>query len=401
MCSSETVISFLMIVNRALSLIRIIAPILLMFSLAISLSKIVVNPDNKKHQKSIKNKIIAIVILFFIPTIVKAVIYTVTNTSTCLEEEDIVRINSNYNPFVNVEYVELQGSNSKKKIIQNSKNYEVGESNGISTPKSNAISNGNAIYFLNVGESSDAIIIQDGNHFGLIDTGDSGDVVVEQLKRFGVSQLDFILITHSHGDHIGGYNSVMDNFSVNTLIVKVDGARDPAHGSYKYLIEKANKKGTSICDVKDSVCQNFSLGNINFQLYNTEYLYSSIVSSNNQGRFDNVNSVCAVATINGRKIYFTGDIGNYFGHNNESITARLVGDIDIYKVAHHGYTSFNNNQDALDIIKPEYCVVTNSRARTEAFNRLKSLNSNMPIYFTTNGTISLTIRPSGEIVFYQ
>lgn len=399
MCSSETVIVFLMIVNRVLSIIRIVVPILLMFSLAISFFKIVVNPEEKKYQKSVKNKIIAIVIMFFIPTIVKAIIYTVSTTSTCLEEEDIVRINSNYNPFKNVQYVELQGSDKKKNFILNPKDYESGESvAGISTPKVNAISNGNAIYFLNVGESSDAIIVQDGNHFGMIDTGTSGGVIVEQLKRFGVKELDFIMITHSHGDHTGGYNTIMDNFPVKTLIVKADGAKDPAHTMYKYLIETANKKGTSICDVKDPVCQNFSLGNINFQLYNVDYLSSAV---NSQGRFDNVNSICAIATINGRRIYFTGDIGNYYGHNNESITARQVGDIDIYKVAHHGYTSFNNNLDALEIIKPEYSVVTNSRGRTEAFNRLKTLYPNMPIYFTTNGTISLTIRPSGEIVFYQ
>ena len=380
-------------------MIRIIVPILLILSIMISLCKIVINPDDKKLQKRIKNKIIAVIIMFFIPTIVKAVIYTVSTTSTCLEEEDIVRINSNYNPFANVEYIELQDSGEKKNLLPNPKDYESGESvAGISTPKVNAISNGNAIYFLNVGESSDAIIVQDGNHFGLIDTGTSGGVIVEQLKRFGVKQLDFIMITHSHGDHTGGYNTIMDNFSVKTLIVKADGAKDPAHTMYKYLIETANKKGTSICDVKDSVCQNFSLGNINFRLYNVEYLSSSI---NSQGRFDNVNSICAVATINGRKIYFTGDIGNYYGYNNESITAKQVGDIDIYKVAHHGYTSFNNNLDALEVIKPEYSVVTNSRPRTEAFNRLKDLYPNMPIYFTTNGTISLTIRPSGEIVFYQ
>lgn len=399
MCSSETIIAFLIIVNRILGVIRIIAPILLILSIMISLCKIVINPEDKKIQKRIKNKIFAIVILFFIPTIVRAIIYTVTNTSACLEEEDIVRINSNYNPFANVEYVELQGSSKKKKILPNPKDYEFGESlEGISAPKTNAISNGNAIYFLNVGESSDAIIIQDDNHFGMIDTGVSGGVIVEQLKRFGVKQLDFIMITHSHGDHTGGYNTIMDNFSVKTLIVKADGAKDPAHTMYKYLIETANKKGTSICDVKDPACQSFSLGNINFQLYNVDYLSSSI---NSQGRFDNVNSICAVVTINGRKIYFTGDIGNYYGHDYESITARQVGDIDIYKVAHHGYTSFNNNLDALKIIKPEYSVVTNSRPRTEAFNRLKTLYPNMPIYFTTNGTITLTINQSGEIKFYQ
>ena len=407
MCSSEVVLAYLIIFNKLLNLIRILAPILLLVSLAITFMKLMADPDNKKLTKSIKNKFIAILFLFFIPTIVRATIYIVTNNSSCLEEEQILQINEGYNFFQNAEYIEIEDSRKKQTVIQDPNDYEKGvPKNGITPPKIGAISDGNAIYFLNTGYSSDSFIIQDGDHFGLIDTSLSskGQFIVNQLRQIGVQQLDFILITHSHGDHTGGYNTVMNNIPVKSLFIKTDGTKYPAHqGTYSSIIKKAESKGTFICNGNDPACQSFSMGNINFQLYNTEFFSASLVSRNNYGRFDNVNSLCAVATINGRRIYFAGDIGNYFGHNQETNVARQIGDIDVYKVAHHGYVTFNNNQDAINYLTPEYAVVTNGRnTASTAISRVKRSNSNfIRTYYTPEGTVTLIVNPSGEMVFYQ
>ncbi len=407
MCSSEEVIVFLVIFNRILNLIRIVAPILLMITLAIDFIRGVSNPDDKNLKKRINNKLLATFILFAIPTLARATIYIVTNNSSCLEEEQIYQINEHYNPFQNVEYIEVDPDRKRTKIIQDPSDYEKGTpKSGISSPTVGAVSDGNAIYFLNVGASTDAFIIQDGDHFGLIDTSvkGKGQFIVNQLKILGVKELDFLLITHSHSDHVGGYNTVMSNIPVKTLIIKTDGALYPAHEStYSNIIKTAQSKGTSVCNGNSPPCQNFNLGNINFKLYNTSFFSASSVSSNNRGRFDNVNSLCAVATINGRRIYFSGDIGNYFGKNQESIVAKQIGDIDIYKVAHHGYVSFNNHQDALNALKAEYAVVTNTRGpAATAISRVKKSNSNfIKTYYTPEGTVTLTISTSGEIQFKQ
>ena len=148
--------------------------------------------------------------------------------------------------------------------------------------------------------------------------------------------------------------------------------------------------------------ESFSLGNINFQLYNTNFFSASLVNSSARGRFDNVNSLCALVTINGRKIYFAGDIGNYYGQNQESIVAKQIGDIDVYKVAHHGYVSFNNHQDALNALHSEYAVVTNNRGTAAtAVSRIRKANSSVKVYYTPEGTVTLMVSPSGEITFYQ
>ena len=57
--------------------------------------------------------------------------------------------------------------------------------------------------------SVDGLVVKDGKHLALIDTGigaKSGGVLLESLKLAGIkaSAITDILITHAHGDHIGG-----------------------------------------------------------------------------------------------------------------------------------------------------------------------------------------------------
>ena len=50
----------------------------------------------------------------------------------------------------------------------------------------------------------------------LIDTGDGirPKVLLEALKRNGVTQLDWLILTHPHLDHIGGADDVIKNIKV-------------------------------------------------------------------------------------------------------------------------------------------------------------------------------------------
>lgn len=73
-CSDPGLASFFMIAKNMLNLIRILGPILCMISLAFTLMKMMQDPDEKKNPKKIKNTLIATALLFFIPTIVFAVV---------------------------------------------------------------------------------------------------------------------------------------------------------------------------------------------------------------------------------------------------------------------------------------------------------------------------------------
>lgn len=69
-CSDVALANFLVIIKRALQMIQIIGPILCMISLTIFFITLVVNPEDKKVPKKIRNSILALVITFFVPLIV-------------------------------------------------------------------------------------------------------------------------------------------------------------------------------------------------------------------------------------------------------------------------------------------------------------------------------------------
>ena len=402
-CSNVVIIIFLSIFDRILKLIYVIAPILAIIALMIIFYKLVLNPEDKKLIKKLKNTIKALVMVFLVSVIVNALMNIVsenTNFSMCIENGSV------FDVFKQADYITIDNNRKRNPILPNREDYEAGEErpNNYNDESNRSIS-GNAIYFLNVG-SADAILIQDGNHFGLIDTATSfkSSYVTKQLKILGVNSLDFLMITHAHGDHTGGVSKIFKNFKVGTLYIKVDGTKYPAHqGTYSSVISKASKYGTNVCDVKRTDCQHISFGNIQMQLYNTKFLSAKPISWIHKGRFENANSIAALTTINGKKILFAGDIGNYFGYNQESMMANQVGDIDIYKVAHHGYVTFQNSQSVLNTLKPEYSIISNycSGAGT-AIRRLKKTGaSKHKVYCTGDGTLVLQIDENGNVKIDQ
>lgn len=72
-CSELGFIIVVTVFKRVLSLIQIIGPILSIVSLAVIFVQHMINPENKKLKNRIKNSIIALVLLFFIPYIVNIV----------------------------------------------------------------------------------------------------------------------------------------------------------------------------------------------------------------------------------------------------------------------------------------------------------------------------------------
>ena len=269
------------------------------------------------------------------------------------------------------------------------------------------------VYFLDLKAGSDAILIKSNGHYGLIDTGLEEDKVklINRLKKYGVKKLDFVLITHAHNDHTGGYFYLLDNINVDKVYFQKDGAaKSNKIKRYQELIDKANQKGIYICDVKQPSCQTFHLGYISLKLYNTKYRYAKKHLNTatyilHRGRFENVNSVVAVANINSKRVYFSGDIGNYFGENAESIVAQQIGDIDVYKVSHHGYISFNNSQGVLNNLKAEYGIFTNyyrnGISTTDQRLRIANKNHYKNSYYTSKGTVRLTIDSNGKIYINQ
>ncbi len=72
-CNDPVMIYVLGIIKNVLKLIQLVGPIVGLFALILNLIKLMASPEDKKNQKLIINWIIAIFMLFLLPTIVNIV----------------------------------------------------------------------------------------------------------------------------------------------------------------------------------------------------------------------------------------------------------------------------------------------------------------------------------------
>lgn len=100
--------------------------------------------------------------------------------------------------------------------------------------------------------NGDCILLENIDHNGnimhaLIDTGKKiyKGVVTKFLEKHKVKKLEFLLITHSHGDHNGNTVSVIENYEIDKLIMKefdLKWSPDGTQKAYEDIIGKAIQK---------------------------------------------------------------------------------------------------------------------------------------------------------------
>ena len=396
----DNILYYYMLHSKKIAIsVAIISTVIVLFVLLIYFVK------KKRRKRRTKKDYIKAIITLVILLIISFGIYlggeyikSHTHYEYCLEEEEQLAIEeADYTP---PKYIEVK--QEEKKEIEET--IEIVEGEEI-LDEENLIKD-NAIYFLNVGAGTESFILEDQGHFGLIDTSynSKAKFILKQLKKLGAEELDFIIITHSHLDHMGGYSKIMSSIPVKTLYIKNPGNVNSDYvPTYLSMINEAEEKGTTICDVKDELCKSFSLGNIEISLYNTDFYTAKGIDGEDRSRIENVNSIGVLAKVNNRKIYFASDIGDYSAFKAETIVASEIGDIDVYKVAHHGYVSYNNGLVPLSYLKPEYNIVTNNKELSlNAIKRIQNTSPNYKkTYFTTNGTITLHVAGNGELEFTQ
>lgn len=81
-CNNPMLIPILSAVKKGMVLIQIIAPILLIISASISIFQLMTNPEKKGGTKTIVNKFVAAIIVFFVPFLVDAVMGLVGEESS-------------------------------------------------------------------------------------------------------------------------------------------------------------------------------------------------------------------------------------------------------------------------------------------------------------------------------
>lgn len=150
-CCTSSEISYIMVaLRRVYTLIQIIVPILLMISLVIKFIHLAHNPEDKKTPKQIVNAALAAVIVFFLPTIVSALLNMLPEqiqlTACWLSAEDTYKFSKKST------YQTITDDNKKKILLE--EEYEKGEKRPSPSPSSSSTSSSQSTEYETTGTES-------------------------------------------------------------------------------------------------------------------------------------------------------------------------------------------------------------------------------------------------------
>lgn len=263
------------------------------------------------------------------------------------------------------------------------------------------------IHFLNT-IWSDAIILENNNHFAFIDTGSKFyfPMIEQHLNKYNILDIDFIVITHFHNDHYGNAFNIINNYNVKKLYIKhyygLDGTNSSGHTSNEEYIENefknyydilniAKSKNTEIIFIDEFDKEDISIDfdGLDIELYDCKNrLYNAYSDPNNefynQKRFnENFNSIGVFIKVNDYNIFLGADVTcsatdiPFVRELSIKMINRIyekhnINHIDIYKSCHHGGGG-TNTLPLCNLLAAKNVIITNTARWLDTYNTYANL----------------------------
>ena len=230
------------------------------------------------------------------------------------------------------------------------------------------------IYYLNVGQA-DSILINKNDYTMLIDAGNNNDGknIVNFIKDLNIKDIDILVGTHPHEDHIGGLDDIINNFEIKKIYMPDATTNIKTFETVLDAIENKNYLITI-----PEINENFKLGDMNFNV-----LYTGTDESDL-----NNTSIVLRMTYGKRNFLFTGDA-------TEVTEKKLLNkDIksDVIKIGHHG-SNYSTTDEFLNKVNPTYAIISvgyNNKYNHPGDKTIKKLNKIRTYRTDIDGTIKLT-----------
>ncbi|HEV8019911.1 MAG TPA: DNA internalization-related competence protein ComEC/Rec2 [Candidatus Lustribacter sp.] len=221
------------------------------------------------------------------------------------------------------------------------------------------------ITHLDVGQGDGAVIRTPHDHVILIDTGGELErpgitsnaeaagarIVLAYLRRAGIRSIDLMLLTHPHGDHVGGCAPIIDAMPVRLLF---DSGQQYSGRAFQDCMHEAATHGVQI--VRPQRGYRWTDDDVTLDI-----LAPSLPTLADTGDDINENSIVAMLHYNDFRELFMGDAG-------ESSEARLLASgtdlrANVLKVGHHG-SEYASTPPFIAAVHPQDAIISVGRHNT-------------------------------------
>ena len=275
------------------------------------------------------------------------------------------------------------------------------------------------IHFLNTA-NSDAILLESNGKFALIDSGEGDsnprreteyegfeEEVIAYLKKVasdskGKVNLEFILGTHCHYDHIGAFEAIISDPDIvisKAYFKEFDPLIAKDYEIKSWLINETynriiNALTVRNIDVISDIPDEAVFGDFSLEFFNT------VTPAELAGEGENASSIGIKVTKGEKTAFLAADFTKSCGL--EQLFGDKIGDVDLLKAGHHGYYG-SSSSSFLKKLKPEMIIVTNQLGKV--YPNVKwnfTMVAKAPFYSTydMNGIIA-TFTDDGEILMTE
>lgn len=197
------------------------------------------------------------------------------------------------------------------------------------------------IHFIDVGQADAALVICDG-HYMLIDGGNAedSDLVYSYLERHGAKNLDYMVASHAHEDHIGGLSGALNYAKVDNALCPVT---EYSSKVFQDMVKYLGQQGKTL--TVPAPGDKFELGSARVEILGPVQEY------------DDTNDTSIVLRIDygETSFLFTGDMET--GAEKDLLESGANVRATVLKAGHHGSDTSTGYQ-FLREVSPQYTVIS-------------------------------------------
>jgi competence protein ComEC len=258
------------------------------------------------------------------------------------------------------------------------------------------------ITVLDVGQA-DAIVIETPAHHailvdagGRLERGPQGDdsvaervgerIVVPFLIREGIHQLDAIIISHPHGDHVGGCRPVLDKIRIAEI---ADSGQTYGGHAYRDCLDTASKDHVPV--VYPRAGDEWRTGDG----ITLTFIGPSLPLIGGKNAI-NDNSIAFILQYRQFRMLFTGDAG--VAAERRFLDEGIDLHADVLKVGHHG-SAYSSSPEFIAAVHPRYAIISVGRHNIfghPAPSTLATLARASVCVYRTDDHAAVTVSTSGD-----